>query len=135
MVYEAAGMNASLLGFCLESLVIDNNMLGQCLRCVRGIEVTENTLGFEVMKDVCLDGLGHYLGHQQTLSLMQTEYISPAVSDRSSPKEWEEIGKPILTDVAQKRVAKILEKCPPGHIFQSLDAKLRSHYRILLGEI
>ena len=28
MVYEAAGMHASLLGFCLESLVIDNDMLG-----------------------------------------------------------------------------------------------------------
>ncbi|MDA8882535.1 trimethylamine methyltransferase family protein, partial [Alphaproteobacteria bacterium] len=135
MVYEAAGMHASLLGFCLESLVIDNDMLGQCLRCVRGIEVTENTLGFEVMKDVCLDGPGHYLGHQQTLSLMQTEYIYPAVSDRSSPKEWEEIGKPILTDVAQKRVTEILEKYHPGHISQSLDAELRSRYRILLDEI
>lgn len=135
MVYEAAGMHASLLGFCLESLVIDNDMLGQCLRCVRGIEVTENTLGFEVMKDVCLDGPGHYLGHQQTLSLMQTEYIYPAVSDRSSPKEWEEIGKPILTDVAQKRVTEILEKYHPGHISPSLDAELRSRYKILLDEI
>ena len=36
MVYEAAGMHASLMGFCLESLIIDNDMLGQCLRCVRG---------------------------------------------------------------------------------------------------
>ena len=38
MVYEAAGMHARFL-FCLESLIIDNDMLGQCLRCVRGIEV------------------------------------------------------------------------------------------------
>jgi trimethylamine--corrinoid protein Co-methyltransferase len=135
MVYEAAGMHASLLGFCLESLVIDNDMLGQCLRCVRGIEVNENTLGFDVMKDVCLDGPGHYLGHQQTLNLMQTEYVYPAVSDRSSPKEWEEIGKPVLTDVAQKRVAEILENYHPEHISASLDCELRSRYKILLDDI
>ncbi len=41
MVYEAAGMHASLMGFCLESLVIDNDMLGQCLRCVRGVDVSD----------------------------------------------------------------------------------------------
>jgi trimethylamine--corrinoid protein Co-methyltransferase len=77
MVYEAAGMHASLLGFCLESLIIDNDMLGQCMRCVRGIEVNETTLDIQVMKDVCMGGPGHYLGHDQTISLMQTEYIYP----------------------------------------------------------
>ena len=56
MVYEAAGMHASLLGFCLESLVIDNDMLGQCLRCVRGIEVSDAALDISVFKDVCLTG-------------------------------------------------------------------------------
>ena len=96
MVYEAAGMHASLLGFCLESLIIDNDMLGQCLRCVRGIEVNDQTIGIQVMKDVCMGGPGHYLGHDQTIGLMQTEYIYPELSDRSSPKEWEELGKPNL---------------------------------------
>ena len=51
MVYEAAGMHASLLGFCLESLIIDNDMLGQCLRCVRGVEVNDTTLDIQVMRD------------------------------------------------------------------------------------
>ena len=42
LVYESAGMHASLLGFSLESMIIDNDMLGQCLRCVRGIEVNND---------------------------------------------------------------------------------------------
>jgi trimethylamine--corrinoid protein Co-methyltransferase len=29
LLYEAAGMHASLLGFCLESLLIDNDMLAR----------------------------------------------------------------------------------------------------------
>jgi trimethylamine--corrinoid protein Co-methyltransferase len=132
MVYEAAGMHASLLGFCLESLIIDNDMLGQCMRCVRGIEVNEATLGVQVMRDVCMGGAGHYLGHDQTISLMQTEYIYPVIGDRSSPKEWEELGKPNLIEVASKRKQDILDNFHPNHLSAELDAELRRRFKILL---
>jgi len=134
MVYEAAGMHASLLGFCLESLIIDNDMLGQCMRCVRGVDVSDENLDLAVFRDVCIDGPGHYLGHPQTLSLMQSEYVYPAVSDRSSPKEWEELGRPVLTGEAAKKVAEILGRRDTGqHISAELDAQLRSRYNILLS--
>src|SRR4029078_4445252 len=86
LVYESAGMHASLLGFCLESLIIDNDMLGHCLRCVRGIEVSDAALSIDAIADGCLHCPGHYLGHTQTLRLMQTEYFYPAIGDRFSPK-------------------------------------------------
>jgi trimethylamine--corrinoid protein Co-methyltransferase len=132
MVYEAAGMHASLLGFCLESLIIDNDMLGQVMRCVRGIEVNDQTIGIDVMKDVCIGGPGHYLGHDQTIGLMQTEYVYPALGDRSSPKEWEELGKPNLVAEAVKRKQQILSNFVPQHISPELDARLRASYQILL---
>ena len=86
LVYESAGMHASLLGFSHESLIIDNDMLGMALRCVRGIEVTDETLSVETIRDVCLKGPGHYLGHAQTLALMQREYIYPGIGNRLSPE-------------------------------------------------
>ncbi|MDC1408911.1 trimethylamine methyltransferase family protein [Candidatus Puniceispirillum sp.] len=132
MVYEAAGMHASLLGFCLDSLIIDNDMLGQCLRCVRGIEVNEQTLAVHVMKDICMGGPGHYLGHDQTINLMQTEYVYPAIADRSSPKEWEELGKPNLLEVVRQRKEDILANSHPSHISDALDAELRARFKILL---
>jgi len=132
MVYEAAGMHASLLGFCFDSLIIDNDMLGQCLRCVRGIEVNEQTLAVQVMKDICMGGPGHYLGHDQTINLMQTEYVYPAIADRSSPKEWEELGKPNLLEVARQRKEDILANSHPSHISDALDAELRARFKILL---
>ena len=132
MVYEAAGMHASLLGFCLESLIIDNDMLGQVMRCVRGIEVNDKTIGIDVMKDVCIGGPGHYLGHDQTIGLMQTEYVYPALGDRSSPKEWEELGKPNLVAEAVKHKQQILSNFVPQHILPELDARLRASYQILL---
>jgi trimethylamine--corrinoid protein Co-methyltransferase len=132
MVYEAAGMHASLLGFCLESLIIDNDMIGQCLRCVRGVEVNEATLGVDVMKDVCLGGPGHYLGHDQTIGLMQTEYVYPAIGDRSSPKEWEELGKPNIVEVASKRKEEILASFDPTHISAALDAEIHKNFNVLM---
>jgi trimethylamine--corrinoid protein Co-methyltransferase len=108
LVYEAVGMHASLLGFCLESLILGDDLVGQAMRCVRGIEVTEDTVSLEVMKRVCLQGPGHYLGHEQTLDLMQKEYVYPRLGDRTSPKEWAEIGRPDLVEKAIATKRKIL---------------------------
>ncbi len=128
LVYESAGMHASLLGFCLESLIIDNDMIGQCLRCVRGIEVSEASLSVASIADVCLNGPGHYLGHEQTLRLMQTEYFYPAIADRFSPKEWNEKGKP---DILQRAIAekrRILETHFPRHVSREIDDALRARH-------
>ena len=105
----------------------------RCLRCVRGIEVNDQTIGIQVMKDVCMGGPGHYLGHDQTIGLMQTEYIYPELSDRSSPKEWEELGKPNLVAEAVKRKTQILSEFVPQHIPEELDARIRADYDIRLG--
>ena len=71
-------------------------LIGHALRCVRGIEVTDETLALDQMRQVCLGGPGHYLGTDQTLARMQSDYQYPALGDRTSPKEWAEIGKPNL---------------------------------------
>ncbi|WP_373635752.1 trimethylamine methyltransferase family protein [Yoonia sp. SS1-5] len=131
MVYEAAGMHASLLGFCFESLVLGDDILGQVLRCVRGIEVTEDNTSIEVMRDVCLDGPGHYLGSDQTLSLMQTEYIYPAIGNRMSPKEWAENDKPDLLETAIARKNALLAAAE-HQIDPSLDLAIRANFRIRL---
>ncbi len=132
LVYESVGMHASLLGFCMESLIIDNDMLGQCLRCVRGVEVNESTLSLETMRQVCLEGPGHYLGSQQTLGLMQSEYIYPKIGDRTSPKEWAEVGKPILVETATKEKERILSSFFPENISKDVDARIRERFKIHL---
>lgn len=133
IVYESVGMHASLLGYCFESLVIGNDMLGQCLRCVRGLEVNEETLSFDAIKEVCLDGPGHYLGHAQTLSLMQRDYVYPVVGDRSSPKEWIERDKPELVETARRRVADVLASPSPVLIEDAIDKAIRERFPIRIS--
>ena len=129
MVYEAAGMHASLLGFCLESLVMGDDIVGQVLRCVRGIDVTPDSTSIEAMKAVCLGGPEHYLGSDQTLALMQTEYVYPTVGNRMSPKEWEEAARPMLLDTAIARKEAILAAAE-CQFAPELDARLREAFKI-----
>ena len=129
MVYEAVGMHASLLGFCLESLVLGDDILGQVLRCVRGIDVTEDSTSIEAMKEVCLGGPGHYLGSGQTLQLMQTEYVYPVLGNRMSPKEWAEANRPMLIERAIQRKNEILSKAQM-QIDPQVDAAIRADYNI-----
>ncbi|MCD9150001.1 trimethylamine methyltransferase family protein [Pseudophaeobacter flagellatus] len=132
MVYEAAGMHASLLGFCHESLILGDDLIGQALRCVRGIEVTDETLALDQMAEVCLNGPGHYLGTSQTLGRMQTDFVYPALGDRSSPKEWAELGKPDLLHKATARKEQILSERSSACFDAELDQKIRARFKIHL---
>jgi len=125
-------MHASLLGFCQQSLVLGDDLLGQALRCVRGIEVNDDTLGLEAMRATCIGGPGHYLGSDQTLRLMQTEYIYPATADRSSPKEWEELGKPDLLENATARMNAILGEGSKCRLPPDTDRAIRERFNIHL---
>lgn len=132
LIYESAGMQGSLLGFSLEALVIDNDMIGGILRTVRGINVTEDSLSVEALRDVCTNGPGHYLGHSQTLDLMESEYVYPVIGDRTTPKEWIENGSENILQAAQKKVRKILDTHHPGYIPAEIDAQIRDRFDILL---
>ncbi|MEM6409811.1 MAG: trimethylamine methyltransferase family protein, partial [Pseudomonadota bacterium] len=133
MVYEAAGMHASLLGFCHESLILGDDLIGHAQRCVRGIEVTEETLAVDQVKQVCLGGPGHYLGTDQTLARMESDYVYPTTGERMSPKEWAEKGKPDLNKAAIARKEEILATRSAARFDPELDLALRAEFNIHLS--
>lgn len=133
VVYEAAGMYASLLSVCPESLLLDNDVLGVIGRSVRGIEVNSRTLSFDEIEQVCAGGEGHYLGSGNTLKVMQSEYVYPDFSDRSSPTEWEELGKPVQLERARAKKSEILGGPAPDHVSEEIDARLRAEFPIFLS--
>jgi trimethylamine---corrinoid protein Co-methyltransferase len=132
LIYESAGMHASLLGFCMESLLIDNDIIGATQRTIRGIRVDDEALSLETIRKTCLEGPGHYLGAEQTLRLMQTEYVYPSVGDRMSPKEWAEQGKPSYIDRAVKQTRAILGRHFPRHVPDAIDHDIRGRWPIKL---
>jgi trimethylamine:corrinoid methyltransferase-like protein len=132
-ISESAGMLGSLMALSLEAMVIDNDMLGSVLRTVRGVEVNDETLSLDVIRQV-VHGEGHYLRTEQTLGLMRTEYEYPALADRSTPGEWEAEGSPDIRERAGKRVREILSTHYPEYIDPVVDRKTRDTFPILLPQ-
>ena len=131
LVYESAGMMASILACSLEMMVIDNDLLGAVNRTVRGIDVDPDSLAVEVIKDV-IAGEGHFLGHEQTLRVMQREYLYPGVGDRLSPDDWEDAGRLSASDRAHAYVIETLAGHFPGHVSPEVDDRLRARFPIRL---
>ena len=130
-VHHSAGFLESLLTVAYEQYVIDNDINGAAMRLVRGIEVTEETLSLDVIDDVAR-GPNHFLGHAQTLALMQSEYLYPSLLDRRTRDDWEAAGGLSLRHAAKARAQEILEGHWPTAIPADLDADIRKRFDIRL---
>jgi trimethylamine--corrinoid protein Co-methyltransferase len=125
------GSVGSLIGFSFEGMVIDNDMMGSVLRVLRGIEVNDDTLSYKAIEDAVF-GPGHYLGHEQTLRLMKTEYLYPEVGDRRNPTEWMQEGRQTVYELAHERLGKLLGNHYPEYIEPGRDQEIRERFPIKL---
>lgn len=125
------GIVGSLMGQSFEGMVIDNDMIGNVQRMLRGIEVTDETLSYDVIRETVF-GAGHYLGHPQTLALMTSEFLYPEVADRTAPGAWEEAGHPTIYERAHRRVHELLADYYPPYIPPDADRRIRERFPIRL---
>lgn len=130
-IHHSAGFLESLLTVAYEQYVIDNDINGAIMRMVRGIEVTEESLSIDVIDDVCR-GPNHFLGHPQTLALMNTEYLYPTLMNRMSRDDWQESGARALHEAAREHARRVLAEHWPEVIPADVDADLRRRFAILL---
>ena len=131
MVYESSGMMASLLGASYEAFVIDDEMLSHVYRMVRGIEVNEETLGFEAIREA-ITGEGHFLGGDHTMNAMLKEHFYPKMADRDDPRTWEEQGAQDIWRRANSQAKEILDQHHPNYLVPEIDLKIRDQFKILL---
>ena len=109
-------------------------MIGAVQRTIKGIEVSDESLSLETIRKVCLEGPGHYLGSDQTLQLMQREYIYPSVGDRTSPNQWVEQGRPIGRRARGAQSSSRFSRATTRpHIPDSVDAAIRERLPIRLA--
>lgn len=132
-IHHSAGFLESMLTVAYEQFVIDDDINGSIMRAVRGIEVTDETLSVDLIDQVCR-GEGHYLGTQQSLELMHTEYYYPHTGDRQRRDNWEEQGGLDMWQRAQERARQILKTHQPEPIPPQVDAAIRERFNILLPQ-
>ena len=129
-IHHSAGLLESMLTVAYEQFVIDDDINGSIMRMVRGIEVTDETLSIEVIKQVC-EGEGHFLGTQQSLDLMQSEYYYPHTGNRQSRYDWEAAGGQDMWERARVKARQILRTHQPAPIPGDVDDAIRQRFTIL----
>ncbi len=131
MIYESAGMTASLLGASFEAFILDDEMLGHVHRTIRGIEVTDESIGLKTIREATL-GEGHFLGCDDTIASMSRDYFYPDLADRDPPVTWEEKGAKNARDTAREKAREILARPDPGYLSNATDAWARDRFNIVL---
>jgi len=124
-IHDAAGLMEFALTVCYEKFIIDNEILGMVMRAVEGIRVDDDTLAFDLIKQVGPGG--NFITAKHTRHFMRSEHYQPSLSDRSSREEWEAGGSKTIWEKAGEMVQKIIAK----HTYR-LPAEIR---RSVLSEI
>lgn len=130
MIYESSGMTAALLGVSFEAFILDDEMHAMTYRALRGIEVTEENLGFEAICHAIL-GDGHFLGSDQTYKAMERDYHYPKLADREQPRTWAEDGAKDAWSRAKEKAREVLATHHPSYLTEDQDARIRSMFNIL----
>jgi trimethylamine--corrinoid protein Co-methyltransferase len=130
LIYESSGMTAALLGVSFEGFVLDDEMHSASYRMLRGIEVSEDSLGFDAICDAVL-GEGHFLGAAQTMAAMERDYFYPPLADRDMPKTWEDNGALDAKTRANQKARAILADHHPRYLSDDQDRAIRDAFDIL----
>lgn len=106
-IHDAAGF----LEFCLtasyDKLVIDNEILGMTMRAVAGIEVNEQTLAFDLIKQAGPGG--HFVSSRHTRRHMRSELYVPSLSNRENRDQWADAGALDVWQRATEKARAILD--------------------------
>lgn len=131
LIYESSGMTASLLGASFEGFVLDDEMHSLIYRTIRGVEVNEETLGFDAIC-AAVQGDGHFLGSTQTIAAMERDYFYPKIADRDAPVTWDENGRPDAWSRARTKARQVLADHHPTYLSPDAEARIRDEFNILL---
>ncbi len=105
-IHDAAGLMEFALTTCYEKYVIDNEILGMVMRAVEGIKVDDDTLAFDLIKQVRPGG--NFVTARHTRHFMRSEHYQPSLSDRDNREEWEATGSKTTWRRAAERVKEIM---------------------------
>ncbi|MFH1646454.1 MAG: trimethylamine methyltransferase family protein [Chloroflexota bacterium] len=111
-IHDAAGLMEFAMTACYEKYVIDNEILGMVMRAVEGIRVDDETLAYDLIKEVGPGG--NFVTARHTRRFMRREHYQPTLSDRNSRENWEAQGSKTTTERAAEKVKTILESHRAG---------------------
>ncbi len=108
--------------FDLAQLVLDNEVAGLIKRTVNGIEVNDETLSLDTIKEI--GPFKDYLAHESTFKNMRLT-TTPKLMDRRMRPRWEKDGSKDAYESAREEVKHILETYTPPQLPDEVLKKVR----------
>lgn len=112
-IISAGGIENELL-LSYEQIVIDNEIYGMVARAMKGVEVTDETMAVDVIKE--MDQLGvNFLSMAHTKEWARKEMYQPKVSDRLTYQLWTKDGSKDVVERAKEMAKEIIQthEVPP----------------------
>lgn len=100
--------------------VMDSDIIGMIGRLLEGINVTDETLAIDLIKEVGPIP-GHYLNTAHTRKWWKQELFMPKLADRRSYPEWVSAGSKTIVDRAKERTKEILATYEPTPLPEDQD--------------
>jgi trimethylamine--corrinoid protein Co-methyltransferase len=112
-----------------ESLVIDNEILGQLFRVTDGVDVCKDTLALDVIHKVGPGG--HFLGQKHTMQFLKKEQYIPQISPRQTRAQWDAGGSKCTAELAYEKVQSIIA----DYVVDPLDANVEAELIRIVEEV
>jgi len=107
----------------MEMAVICDEIAGWIFRVLDGVHVDDESLAFDVIRDI--GSTGSYLKHKHTFTHLKKEVFVPTLFDRYNESIWEQKGRRDMREVAKERVKRILNEHKPQPLSDDTTATLR----------
>jgi trimethylamine--corrinoid protein Co-methyltransferase len=128
-IHDAAGLLENCTTVSYEKTVIDNEILGNVIRLLKGVEVNDETLAIDVIKSV--GPAGNFLANDHTALHFRNEFFIPKVSDRWNRITWNQKGS--LDTHARAHM--IAERVLQEHKAVPIDPKVQKEIRNMFPNI
>ncbi|MDY4971676.1 MAG: trimethylamine methyltransferase family protein [Lachnospiraceae bacterium] len=122
-ILHAAGIIETYNCTSYEKLIIDNEILGYMKHIGKGVEVNEDTLAFDAIKEVGPQGT--FLVSDNTLEYFREVLYRPTLSDRKTYEQWKANGALSAEQRANRKWKEILENYEGSTLDNETDASLR----------
>ena len=125
-IHDALG----LLEFCLtasyEKYVMDNEIVGEVMRVLKGVEVNDETLAVDITAAVGPGG--NFIQEDHTFDHMRNEHFVPTVADRQPRVNWAKAGSKDTFTRCREIVLDVLENHKPIPVDEEITKAIRAKF-------
>jgi len=110
LIHDSGYLSSGLVG-SLEMILLSNENIRIIKHFMKGIEVSDETLGLDMIHEI--GPFGDFMGEPHTVKHFKNEIMHSSLLDRTQFQSWQKTGSLTMYERLNKEVKRILEKDHP----------------------